>query len=91
MTEYIEQRLVTTDQEREKMERLCRTVFANEEGRKLLSLLVQARHPMSPRFNLDRPDTHAAAWRDGQADVIQFLWRYGSDFAAPPPPTELKQ
>lgn len=85
MSDYVEQALITTASEAEKFRLLCQEVFANDAGRKLLALLVKARHPMGPRFNLNSPDPIPAAFRDGQADVVSLLWRYGSDTKAVPP------
>lgn len=81
---FIEQEIVTKPSDLEGVKRLCQTVFGNDEGRRLLALLSRACPPMRPRFNPNNfNDTHGAAFRDGQADVVGFLWRYGSDLRAP--------
>ena len=82
----MEQVICRSAKQSEEIERLAGLVFHNEHGRKLLSLLVRARNPLGPRFNLSAPDPIAAAWRDGQADVISFLWRKGSDIRQLPEP-----
>ena len=69
MSEYIEKVLCPTATERDKLRELCQIVFGNDHGRRLLGKLIQARHPMSPRFNLANPEPIPAAFRDGQADI----------------------
>ena len=41
-------------------------------GHKLLQLLVETSHPMTPRFKAGRSN-EAAAFIDGQKDLISFL------------------
>lgn len=59
-----------------------------DAGRKLLEILILFRHPMASRFS-GGVDALEAAKRDGQAEIIGFLWRHGSGSRLlPAPPVE---
>lgn len=88
MSEFIEPRLIKTGRERDEVARLIQAVFLNDEGQRLLRLLVSARNPFEPRFDLDHPEPLRAAFRDGQSDVVQFLWRHGTRPGALPEPEQ---
>lgn len=85
---YIEPKLIQTEKQAADFRELCHVVFANEHGRKLLGRLVSACNPMRARsdFTAELSDTHKTAFVDGQCDIIQLLWRYGSDVKALPEP-----
>lgn len=85
MSEFIEQDLVKSEKDAEELRRLFQVVFWNGDGQRLLGLLNKAVPPMRPRFDPNNfSDTHGAAFRDGQADVVGFLWRYGAQFKQAP-------
>lgn len=85
---YIEPAIIKTEKGRDEFARLAVAVFRNDEGMRLLKMLVTARNPFEPRFDLANPDAITAAFRDGQADVVQMLWRYGTSPGALPEPTQ---
>lgn len=60
----------------EELSDLCYSVFGNQNGKKLLEALCRYRHPMASRF--ENSDQTQAAIRDGEANIVSFLWRNGS-------------
>jgi hypothetical protein len=59
------------------------SIFSSAEGQKLLEILCMFRHPMASRFE-GASDPIDAARRDGQTDLVSFLWRWGSGSSQPP-------
>lgn len=59
------------------------SIFSSAEGQKLLEILCMFRHPMASRFE-GSSDPIEAARRDGQTDLVSFLWRWGSGSSQPP-------
>lgn len=81
----IEEEIAPTAEKRQALRNLCAQVFGTPEGKHLLAALCTVAHPMAPRFSLSSPDPVPAAVRDGRAEIVALLWRYGSTDPVPPP------
>lgn len=58
------------------LEELTHSVFASVEGRRLLTLLMHAVHPMCPTISAaGANDAHAVGVREGRREYSAFLFR----------------
>ena len=56
----------------EVIEKTIKAALSGEAGGRLLNMLIEARHPMEPRFAMGRTETEAA-FADGEASLIGWL------------------
>lgn len=55
---------------------IAQRTFASGDGQKLLEALCKYRNPLESRFS--DSDPIKAAVRDGEANIVALLWRWGS-------------
>ena len=75
---------VLPDESQEEYEKRCaiiagklKTVFNNPAGLEVLDILINASHPLRPRFGNNRTPEEAA-FLDGERSLIGWLWLNGT-------------